>query len=79
MALCGLICIPSLAISAQMSVAAGALSGYVASFAVVFVWTRRLHRRYGTTEPARAALPAALMGGAMGGLLTLLLATAEQL
>ena len=53
MALCRSICIPSVAISSQMSVVAGALSGYAASFAIVFVWTRRLHRRYGTAATPR--------------------------
>lgn len=79
MGLCGLICVLSPATSSQTSLVTGALTGYAAGFVVVFVWTRRLHRRHGAAEPARSALPAALMGGATGGLFTLLRATAEQL
>lgn len=48
-----------------------ALSAYVIGFAVVLAWTRALHRRHGVTD-RRAALPAALFGGALGALTALL-------
>ena len=77
--MCELVCISSLATSSQMALLTGAVTGYAGGFVVVFVWARALHRRQGAAEPARAAVPAALMGGAMGGLFTLVLATAEQI
>ncbi len=58
---------------------AGALVGYGAGFVVVFIWTRLLHRGHGLDEPHRGALPAALMGGALGGLSVLVLATVRHL
>jgi len=61
------------------SVLAAAVSGYAVGFVVIFVWTCLLHRREGIPEPRNGALPAALNGGALGGLCVLVLVTAEQL
>jgi hypothetical protein len=60
------------------SAAAAALVAYVAGFAAVLAWTRRVHRRHGVRELG-AALPAAFTGGALGGTTALLFATADQM
>lgn len=60
------------------AVAAAVVFGYAAGFVVLLAWTSLLHRRARVPRPVRGALPAALMGGALGGLSVLLLATAEQ-
>ena len=61
------------------SVVIAALSGYAAGFVALFVWTWLLYRRHGIASAPRAAVPAACMGGALGGLLTLALASAARI
>jgi hypothetical protein len=62
----------ALALALAVSVA------YVAGFVVTFAWTRSLHRRHGLDE-RRAGLAAALLGGALGGICVLLIASSTQL
>lgn len=63
----------------RAAVVAVVLVGYAGGFVVVFAWTHQLHRRSGITAPHRSALPAGLLGGALGGLCVLALLTARSL
>lgn len=54
------------------------LAAYASGFAVIFLWSWRLQRKHGTRD-ARAAVPAAFLGGSFAGLSLLVMTTANQM